>query len=335
MIREAMLYRKTHGDKLHCKLCSHHCRIAEGEFSFCGVRENRDGRLVTHVYGEAIAVNIDPIEKKPLYHFLPETTTFSFATLGCNFRCDFCQNWQISQFTKKDSPHLFGTKMSPEQIVQEAVQNGCRSISYTYTEPTIFFEYAYETAKLSREHGLANVFVTNGYMTREALETIRPYLDAANVDLKSFSNEFYTKNCKARLKPVLATIRAMKELGIWLEVTTLVVPGENDDDANLRDIAEFIAGVDKSIPWHISRFHPDFHVMDKQPTPLESLLKAHGLGEEAGLRYIYMGNVPGEAAPTRCPNCWKPVIQRSGYVVNSRIKEGACPYCNSRVPGVF
>jgi pyruvate formate lyase activating enzyme len=225
--------------------------------------------------------------------------------------------------------------LSPEQIVQEAVNNGCRSISYTYTEPTIFFEYAYETAKLSREQGLANVFVTNGYMTREALETIHPYLDAANVDLKSFNNEFYKKNCKARLKPVLATIRRMKELGIWLEVTTLVVPGENDDDGNLRDIAEFIAGVDKNIPWHISRFHPDFHVMDKQPTPLESLLKAHRLGEEAGLRYIYVGNVPGEAAPTRCPNCWKPVIKRSGYVVNSRLKEGACPYCNSRVPGVF
>ncbi|MBN1652238.1 MAG: AmmeMemoRadiSam system radical SAM enzyme [Deltaproteobacteria bacterium] len=335
MVRDAILYRKTHDGKLHCRLCSHHCRVAEGEFGFCGVRENRDGRLVTHVYGEVIAANVDPIEKKPLYHFLPGSSSFSIATLGCNFRCGFCQNWQISQLTKEDSSNVYGRKMTPEQIVDEALRKGCRSISYTYTEPTVFFEYAYDTAVLSRERGLANIFVTNGYMSREALSAIRPYLDAANVDLKSFSDEFYKRNCKAKLKPVLATIRSMKEMGVWLEVTTLVIPGENDDDENLAEIARFIASVDGNIPWHISRFHPDFQLMDSQPTPMESLLRAYRFGEEAGLRYIYLGNVSGETTPTRCPQCWKPVINRRGYEVDCRLKKGACPECGGLIPGVF
>jgi len=335
MMREAMLWRLLEEGRVECFLCSHRCLIAPAKFGVCGVRENLQGKLVTHVYGEVIAAHIDPIEKKPLYHFLPGTTSFSIATMGCNFRCPFCQNWQISQAGKKDKG-FGGQAISPEEIVRAAKKRGCRSISYTYTEPTIFFEYAYDTARLAREAGLANVFVTNGYMTAEALRTIQPYLDAANVDLKAFRDATYKKVCGARLEPVLDSIRLMRGLGIWLEVTTLVVPGMNDGDEELAAIARFIASVSPEIPWHISRFHPDYKYTQAPATPVETLRKAAALAKEAGLKFIYIGNVWGESEATFCPQCGKVLIRRSGFSVEeNRTRGGKCPSCGSPVAGVF
>ena len=336
MIKEAMLWRSLEGGKVDCFLCAHRCQVAAGKFGVCGVRENREGKLVTRVYGEVIAAHIDPIEKKPLYHFLPGTTSFSIATIGCNFRCPFCQNWQISQAGKKDKGFGGGQPLSPEEIVRAARTRGCRSISYTYTEPTIFFEYAYDTSKLAREAGLANVFVTNGYMTAEALRLIQPYLDAANVDLKAFQEETYKKVCGARLGPVLDSIRLMRELGIWVEVTTLVVPGMNDGNEELAAIARFIASVSPEIPWHISRFHPDYKYTQTPATPIERLRKAAALAREAGLKFIYIGNVWGESEVTICPQCGKDLIRRSGFSVEeNKIKGGKCSSCGSPIAGVF
>jgi len=290
MIKEAMLYEKLGDKKVQCNLCAHRCKVLPDRFGICGVRKNMDGKLHTLVYGDVIASHVDPIEKKPLYHFLPGSFSYSIATIGCNFKCPFCQNWQISQLSKRDEDAP-GSQLKPEEVVREAKKNKCKSISYTYTEPTVFFEYAHDTAMLAKEAGLSNVFVTNGYMTEEALETIKPYLDAANVDLKSFREDFYKDMCQAHLQPVLDSIKTMKRLGIWVEITTLVVTGKNDSEDELRDIAGFIAGVDPCIPWHISRFHPDFKYLDARPTSLETLKKARAIGEEAGLEHIHLGNV--------------------------------------------
>jgi pyruvate formate lyase activating enzyme len=287
------------------------------------------------VYANVIAANIDPIEKKPLYHFLPGSRSYSVATIGCNFKCGFCQNWQISQESAKEGYSNSHREVSPRQVVEAAVKNHCRSISYTYTEPTIFFEFAFDTAQLAKEAGLYNVFVTNGYMTRQALETIRPYLTAANVDLKSFSDASYKKNCKASLQPVLDTISAMKNLGVWLEVTTLVIPGENDSDNELRQIAEFLAGVDRMIPWHISRFHPDYEFTDHKATPLETLRRAREIGQQAGLYHIYLGNVL-DGASTFCHQCRKPVIERRYMELNNQqLQNGHCPYCGAEIAGIW
>lgn len=330
-----MLYEKAENKEVRCFLCNHHCEIAHSKFGVCGMRENLEGVLYTHAYGDVIAANVDPIEKKPLYHFLPGTTSFSIATAGCNFKCGFCQNWQISQLSKKKRKEIPGYKLSPSEAVARARKSRCESISYTYTEPTIFFEYAYDIARQAKDSGLYNVFVTNGFMTKEALDEIQPYLDACNVDLKSFQDEFYKKTCKGRLQPVLDSIAHMKKIGIWVEVTTLVIPDENDSDKELSNIAEFIASVDAEIPWHISRFHPDYNFDEHRPTPLKTLEKAVNYGKKAGLKYIYMGNVPGNA-DTACPECQKTVISRSGYSVGRpRIKDGKCEFCDSKISGVF
>jgi pyruvate formate lyase activating enzyme len=290
-MREAMLYDKVRGDAVHCFLCAHHCNISPGEYGFCGVRQNIDGVLYSLTYGEIIAAHVDPIEKKPLYHFLPGTYAYSVAAIGCNFHCGFCQNWQISQVSKRDGGGRFGTPVSPGEVVKRAVSSDCASIAYTYTEPTIFFEYAYDTAALAHKAGLKNVFVTNGFMTEQAIEAILPYLDAANVDLKAFTDEFYRRACQGRLEPVKKSIQSMHAHGVSLEITTLVVPGENDSEDELRGIAEFIASVDTRIPWHISRFHGDYQYAGRSSTPIETLRKARSLGQEAGLRYIHLGNV--------------------------------------------
>jgi len=336
MLKEALLYEPLGDNKVHCFLCNHHCKIAESRSGFCRVRQNRDGKLYTRAYGRVIAANIDPIEKKPLYHVMPGSYVFSVATMGCNFHCSFCQNWQISQVTESSDPELPGTPLSPEEIVQRAEQEGCTGIAYTYTEPTIFFAYAYDTAKPAHEKGLLNLFVTNGYMTSEALETIHPYLSACNVDLKSFRDAFYRKTCKGRLQPVLDGIRLMKKLGIWVEVTTLVIPEENDSEEELREIAQFLVDVDPSIPWHISRFYPDYELRDSQPTPVETLKKAMEIGKEEGLAFVYPGNVPQESADTACPSCGKIVVRRGALVLEeNRIKDGKCPFCGEAVPGIF
>ncbi|MFH0924774.1 MAG: AmmeMemoRadiSam system radical SAM enzyme [bacterium] len=336
-MKEAMLYEKLDNKIVHCHLCSHGCKIKEGNFGICGVRQNINGVLNTFAYGYVIAANIDPIEKKPLYNFLPGSKSFSIATIGCNFKCDFCQNWQISQVDITSNGLLSsqgGEKMTPQELVQGAKKTGCQSISYTYTEPTIFFEYAYETAVLAKKEGLANVFVTNGFMTSEALEMICPYLDAANVDLKSFRDSYYSTVCKGRLEPVLETIRLMKKLGIWVELTTLLITGMNDSEEELRDIATFIRDVSVDIPWHISRFHPDFKLTDIESTPINVMRRAEEIGKNVGLRYVYLGNVYGEGNNTYCYNCGEELVQRQGFVVKKNIVvDSRCPRCKSKIGG--
>ncbi len=334
-LHAAKLWQKRENQVVECHLCAHRCRISEGKLGFCQVRENKDGQLYTHTYGRLIAENVDPIEKKPLYHVLPGTLSYSVATIGCNFRCDFCQNWQISQTDREGPPPNWGREASPESIVETAQRRKCKSISFTYTEPTIFFEYAYDTAKLARASGLSTAFVTNGYMTREAIETIRPFLNAANVDLKSFQGSFYRKHCGGRLEPVLESIRTMREFGIWVEVTTLVVPGQNDSPEELNQIAEFIADVDRKIPWHISRFFPQFKLTAEMPTPMETLETARNAGRDHGLEYVYLGNVAG-SADTLCPSCDATLIGRSGYRTDTPgLKEKACKACGHQVAGLF
>jgi pyruvate formate lyase activating enzyme len=311
-MKEATLWKPGDGC-VHCFLCSHRCRIEDGRRGLCGVRLNSGGTLYTLVYGKVISRAIDPIEKKPLYNFMPGTRSYSIATPGCNFFCDFCQNWQISQMTHDDGT-VFGEDFTPEAVVAEARAYDCASISYTYTEPTIFFEFAHDTSVLARRAGLKNVFVTNGYQTPETIEKMRGLVDAANVDLKAFSDEFYVKRCRARLAPVLKSIRLMHEAGIFLEITTLVIPGENDSSVELKQIAEFIASISPEIPWHVSRYHPDYRYRGKDWTPPDTIFQAAEIGKAAGLKYVYAGNLPaGKYENTCCPACGATVIERSGF----------------------
>lgn len=336
MSKEAVLYEPIEGNRIHCFLCHHHCKIADSRYGLCRVRQNMGGVLRTHAYGRVIAANVDPIEKKPLYHFLPGTTSYSIATAGCNFRCGFCQNWQISQLGRNDRRELTGREATPVDIADEALKHGCRSISYTYTEPTIFFEYAWDIARQAKARRLHNVFVTNGYMTSQALDLIRPYLDACNVDLKAYDDRFYKKTCRGRLKPVLESIRHMKNSNLWVEITTLVIPGQNDSESQLRGIARFIADTDPRIPWHISRFHPDYEFADTAATPKKTLDKAYEIGRSEGLHYIYVGNVLGQKSDTLCHGCGHTLIRRSGFqVIGMDISDGACPQCGEKAAGVF
>ena len=329
---EAALWKPVDGGAVDCILCAHRCRILPGKRGVCRVRENRDGRLVSLVYGRVIANHVDPIEKKPLFHFLPGTRAYSIATVGCNFQCGFCQNWQISQWPRDGKGEMPGTPMAPEAIVREAVRSACASVSYTYTEPTIFLEYARDTARLAREQGLRNTFVTNGYATDEAVDAMAGWLDAANVDLKAWTEAFYSRLCKARLEPVKETIRRMHDAGIHVEVTTLVVPGRNDAMEDLRGIAEFVAGVSPDIPWHVSRYHPDYEMTDLPATPLCTIEQAMLVGRQAGLRYVFAGNVPG-SQDTVCPQCGATVIRRNGYDVSiENLKGATCAKCGAALP---
>lgn len=329
----AKFWRPADKQDADCFLCSHRCRIRNGNRGICGVRVNSGGMLYSLVYGRLIAENVDPIEKKPLYHFLPGTRSYSIATPGCNFRCDFCQNWQISQ-ARDDLDQYTKARVDPGEIVSDALRAKCASIAYTYTEPTIFMEYALDVAGIAKSKGIKNVFVTNGYETPEAVDAMRGLIDAANVDLKSFSDEFYRKACKGRLEPVLDSIRGMHAAGIHVEVTTLVVPTRNDSDEELAELASFLAGVSRDIPWHISRFHPDYKAMDSFPTPISTLEKAARIGEDKGLRFIYIGNVfETDRQDTRCPQCGETVIQRSLMQVKSmRIDTGKCASCGAPLP---
>ena len=334
-MREALLYEKLKNKKVRCNLCPHHCVIEEAKRGICGVKENKEGTLYSLVYGRAVASGVDPIEKKPFFHFFPGSYAFSIATVGCNFSCLFCQNADISQFPK-EKKEIIGEFLPPEEIVSYAKRNKCKSISYTYTEPTIFFEYAYETAKIAHQQGIKNNFVTNGFISKEAIKLISPYLDAANVDLKSFGDDFYKKFCGARLQPVLDSLKLMKELGIWVEVTTLIIPTLNDSAEELKSIAEFILGLGQETPWHISRFYPHYKMADLPPTPVETLHKAREIGKKVGLNYVYSGNVPGdEGENTFCPDCGKKLIRRYGFqTIKNYIKEGKCPYCGTKIAGV-
>ena len=335
-MKEAWLYEKLDGSRVRCHLCAHRCNIAEGKAGVCGVRQNTEGTLYSLVYAKPISQAVDPIEKKPLFHFYPGSTSFSIATVGCNFRCRFCQNSDISQMPR-DGGRIIGQHVPPEDVVASAKSHGCKSISYTYTEPTIFFEYARDIAVLAHEAGLANNYVTNGYMTGEMLEAFHPFLDAANVDLKSFRDSFYRQECGARLQPVLDSLRRMKRLGIWVEVTTLLIPGANDNPTEVRELAKFIAGeLGVETPWHVSRFHPMYKMLDRGSTPERILKEAWMMGQEAGLRYVYVGNAPeAKGENTYCYNCGKLVIGRLGFSVREwHIKEGKCAFCSTVMDGV-
>jgi len=330
---QAALWREWRGGpRVHCFLCAHHCRIVPGERGLCGVRENRDGVLYTLVYGRAVSLAVDPIEKKPLFHYLPGSTSLSLATVGCNFACDFCQNSDISQMPRGGG-HITGRAVSPEQVVEAALSAGCASISYTYTEPTVFYEYARDCARLATRAGLKNVFVTNGYMTADTLRDIDGDLHAANVDLKSFSDDFYRALVGARLKPVLDTIKRLWAMGVWVEVTTLLIPGRNDGESELRSLAAFLASVSPDIPWHVSRFYPAYRRLDTPPTPVGSVERALLLGREAGLNYVYGGNVAGHRSEsTICPACGDPLIERQGFrLLRNGITEGRCPRCGREI----
>ncbi len=334
-MKEAMFYEKLENKKVRCILCAHCCVVAEGRRGKCGVRENREGVLYSIVYGKIISMNIDPIEKKPLFHFYPGSTSFSIASVGCNFKCMHCQNFDIAQYPKEhiDVP---GKDITPAQIVDKAENAGCKSISYTYTEPTIFFEFAYDCARLAHKKGIKNIFVSNGYTGSEAVKTIAPYLDANNIDLKG-DDEFYKKVCGARLQPVLDTIRLMKSLGVWVEITTLIIPSYNDSEGMLRWIAEFIKSVDSAIPWHVTQFYPTHKILDQPRTPINILRRARQIGLETGLKYVYEGNVPGEGSEnTYCPNCGELVVERFGYDIRqNKITGSECFKCSSKIDGIF
>ena len=334
-LKWAVLWEPVPEKKVRCKLCSWRCTIADGKLGRCGVRKNIDGSLYTLVYDKICSANPDPIEKKPLFHFQPGTRSFSIATPGCNFQCIFCQNWQISQMAVE--AEIQGQAINPEKIVETAIKSGCKSIAYTYTEPTIFMELCADCGRMAKQKGLTNVFVSNGYETKEAIDFAGDWLDAINIDLKSFSDDFYRRLCRAKLQPVLDTIKYIaKETNIWMEITTLVVPDENDSDDELKQIADFIvteAGPD--VPWHISRFYPAYKLDDKESTPVETLEKAEKIGKKAGLKYIYIGNVPGtKSENTFCPQCDKILIERTGYTISANnLINSRCRDCGEKIAG--
>jgi len=334
-MKEAMFYERESDSRVRCGLCRHRCLIGDGARGICAVRENRGGTLYSLVYGKLVAENVDPIEKKPLFHVLPGTKSFSIATVGCNFHCHHCQNYTISQVAR-NAP-VTGVPQSPEAVVEKALATGCRSIAYTYTEPTIFFEFAYDTARLARQAGLLNVFVTNGYITKEALTAVAPYLDAANIDLKGFTDAFYRDYVNARLSEVLESIIEYRKQGIWIELTTLIIPGLNDADEELKGIASFIVdNLGADTPWHVTQFYPTYKLTDRPRTPVETLRQARDIGKAAGLRYVYEGNVPGEGGEnTWCPSCATLLIERYGYLIEkNRIQDGACPDCGTAIVGI-
>ncbi len=333
-MKEAYLYKKLKDKKVKCLNCAHYCLLSENQTGICGVRKNIDGKLYALNYGKVIALNTDPIEKKPLFHFMPGTFSLSIASPGCNFRCLNCQNWEISQ-----APRLFkkieGTDMKPHEIVEIAKQNNIPSISYTYTEPTIFLDFAYDIAKSAKKEGIKNIWVSNGFLSKESLDFISPYLDAANIDLKGFSEEFYQKYTGGRLTPVLETLKRIKEKKIWLEVTTLVVPSLNDSDKTLHSIAKFIKEkLGSETPWHVTQFSPllSWKLKSIPETPIETLKRTWKIGKEIGLKYVYTGNIPGlETENTSCPKCGALVIKRVGYSIKRFDKNGYCPKCGEKI----
>lgn len=330
----AFFQEKLTGKKVRCRLCNHFCIIEDGRRGFCNVRLNKDGQLFSLVYGFPVARNVDPIEKKPFFHFLPGSTAFSISTFGCNFKCGFCQNFEISQAPENYAG--YGNIISPAEIVRLAKRYQCDSISYTYTEPTVYFEYAYDCAVIAKQAGLKNNFVTNGYMSSEALNKIAPFLDAANVDLKG-DEKFYQKLCSAHVGPVLKNIQTMKEKGIWVEVTTLLIPEYNDTDEVFDFLIDSLSKISFEIPWHISRFFPTYKMSDHYPTSLEKVRDFRNRALEAGFKYVYTGNIvsdPGEN--TFCPHCGFLLIRREGYLVSeNHIVNGACKKCGFKIAGVW
>ena len=339
-MKRALLYEHyekegTGTPKVRCLLCPHHCILADSQVGICGVRKNIEGELYSLNYDKVAATHDDPIEKKPLYHFLPGSTSFSLAAMGCNLKCVFCQNHTLSRVDSERA--IYGEAVSPQQLVNAALRSGTQSISYTYSEPTIYFELMLETASLAKEKGLKNVMVTNGFISSEALNLLAPVMDAANVDLKAFREEFYKKYCGARLAPVLDTIKNMKNHGIWIEITTLLIPGLNWDPAEIKELISFIVSVDKTVPWHVSRFYPQYKLTDVPPTDPARIFSILETAKDIGLEYLYAGNVSSKKwEDTHCPKCGSLLIQRQGYYTQiTNLSAGRCGSCNHPIPGVW
>ncbi|RKX68962.1 AmmeMemoRadiSam system radical SAM enzyme [candidate division WOR-3 bacterium] len=337
--KEARYYRSMKDGKVQCQLCPHGCIVPKGRRGLCRVRENRDGRYFTLVYGNPCAVHLDPIEKKPLFHFLPGTTALSIATAGCNFSCKYCQNWEISQARPEDTVNI---KTSPSEIVDLALRRRSlfksHTIAYTYTEPSIFYEFMLDTARLAKKRGIRNIYHSNGFLREEPLKELCHYLDGANIDLKSFREEFYNDICGGSLKPVLNTLKTLRKQGVHLEVTNLVVPTLNDGDDEIRDLSRWIIdNLGSETPVHFSRFYPMYRLTQLTPTPVETLRRVVELAKGEGLKFVYMGNVPNnEFEDTYCPNCGRVLINRRGYqILSNRIKGGKCSYCGREIPGVW
>ena len=336
-MKEAILYKETEGSTLQCEACAHRCTIEEGRTGICKVRRNIDGKLYTLTYDKIVATHVDPIEKKPLFHYKPGSASFSIATVGCNFKCSFCQNHDISQWMRDSGGELPGQSISPENLALQARDADCATLAFTYTEPTIYAELALETARAAAKYGIDSIFVTNGFMTSEFLETFGGLIKGANVDLKAFREESYRSMIGGRLEPVLESIRRMSDAGVWLEITTLLIPGFNDSSEELTGIAEFIAGVGAAIPWHISAFHPDYRMRDRGRTENDSLHRAYHIGKAAGLQYVYVGNAMGDRhESTICPACEELVIERYGFqVLNIRLLGNSCASCGEPIEGVY
>lgn len=330
------LFYKLQKNYIICELCPHKCKISKNKKGICGVRQNINGELISLVYGKATAYHVDPVEKKPLFHFLPGTKIYSIGTLGCNLKCDFCQNWEMSQVSKGKENEFYGINMSPKDVVKNAIANNCESIALTYNEPTIFYEYAYDICKTAQKQKLKTVLVSNGFINKQPITKISKYLDAVNIDIKSFNNNFYKKTCGASLKPVLEAIKHYYKKGVWVEITTLIIPGENDSEKELKQITKFIFSLDKNIPWHVSAFHPDYKMINKESTSPEILEKAYELGRKTGLNYVYTGNVIRGRENTYCPKCKKAVIKRFAYnVIENNINQGLCMFCDNKIQGIF
>lgn len=338
IMHEGQFYSQLENNKVQCHLCAHGCLIGEGKRGICQVRENRGGILYSLVYGRLVAENSDPVEKKPLFHFLPASSTFSISTVGCNLRCHHCQNSSISQYPREHGGAVVGTERTPQQVVALAKQAGCQSISYTYVEPTIFAEFALDCGELAQQAGLKNIFVSNGFMSQEAARSLATVVDGINIDIKAFDEDFYRQVCKAKLQPVLDSVRRFHDRGVWVEVTTLLIPGLNDSDEQLQAIARFLVDIDPHLPWHVTAFHPSYKMLNRPATPLTTLQRARTIGRSAGLHHVYAGNMPGEGGEsTYCPGCGELLIKRVGYSIqqNSLPSTGHCPRCHARVAGVW
>ena len=332
---EAKFYKKLDNNIIQCRLCNHFCAIKDGDVGICSARKNINGKLYSLVYGYPIATNIDPIEKKPLFHFQPGALSYSLGTLGCNFKCVNCQNWDISQASNIENKTKSMDFIEPKKIIEEAIGDNCKSIAYTYTEPTIFTEYALDIMKLARQYNLKNVWVSNGFMSQQCLDAILPHLDAINIDLKSMDDDFYKNNCQARVKPVLDNLRTIKQAGTHLEITTLIIPTLSDNAEMLKQIAEFIAvELDADVPWHLSKFSAaiSWKLKNLPDTRDDLIYQAYEIGKEAGLEYIYVGNIPGDQREnTYCPKCGELSIRRMGYHIERLDNKGRCAACDKNL----
>ena len=331
--KKALYYEKLSGKRVRCRLCPRACIVGEGKRGFCRVRENQDGEYYTLVHSNPCAVHIDPIEKKPLFHFYPGTAALSIATAGCNFTCRNCQNYDISQAAPDETANY---ELSPSQVVELAVDYKTPTIAYTYTEPTVFYEYMLETAQAAHKRGVLNIYHSNGYIDPDALAQLVEYLDGANVDLKGFSDDFYKEITGGTLAPVLDSLKMLKDRGVWLEITNLVIPTKNDSNGAIEELCSWIKGeLGEDTPVHFSRFYPQYKLQNLPPTPVKTLKKAAEIARATGLHYVYIGNVPGVTEEnTFCPQCGKTIIGRTGYSVNTlAVKGGQCTYCKTQIAG--